>query len=201
MCISKKKGFTLIEMLIVISIIGMIMLVGVSSYGLVRKKVKLDVVTNSLQSTIVEARDKTRSGFYEQSDVDISKAKSLCFGFLLKKGEFIKPIKTDYDRLKPEGSRCDKQKARQLNIVDRQKDIVIKNMSIYGKDAGGKVLVFFAPPDANVEVETPLVAYDKPELKVILGYDTSDNNTDKRVVVLNILTGAVYSQTFTQDET
>jgi len=193
---SKKKGFTLIEILIVISIIGMIMLVGIGSYGVARKKVELDVATNYLQSTIVEARDKTRAGYYEQGQ-DISNAKSFCFGFLIKKGEFIKPLKTDYDRLKVEGSQCDKQNAKELNTTNKQKNIIVKNIYIYGQDTGSEAEVFFAPPDANVEIEKQLIEQDKPELRVVLGYNDSDEDLDKREVVFNILTGAVYSQTFT----
>ena len=58
-CVSKKKGFTLVEILIVLAVISMVILLGVSSYGVVRKKIQLDLAANSLASSIVEARDKT----------------------------------------------------------------------------------------------------------------------------------------------
>lgn len=198
--ISKKKGFTLIEILIVLAVISMVILLGVSSYGVVRKKIQLDLAANSLASSIVEARDKTRAGYYDEGVPEIADAASRCFGFVIKKGEFIKPLTTDYDRLAQKGSQCDKQNAKQLYIIDEEKSIVVKDILLYGNDAGEEIEVFFAPPNANIEIDKPLITQDKPELRVVVGYPESDDDLNKREVVFNILTGSVYSQTFMQND-
>jgi len=197
---SKKKGFTLVEILIVLAVISMVILIGVSSYGVVRKKVKLDIAVNYLQSTIVEARDKTRAGYYLEDDLEIADAVSLCFGFTVKKGEFITPLTANYDRLKQKGSQCDIQNAKQLRILDQDEDIIIKNLSFYGNDIEDEMQIFFAPPDGNIEFKKPAVTQDNPELRVVVGYPDSDDDLNKREVVFNVLTGSVYSQTFVQNE-
>jgi prepilin-type N-terminal cleavage/methylation domain-containing protein len=198
--LSKKKGFTLVEILIVLAVISLVILLGVSSYGMARKKIKLDLATNSLESTIIEARNKTRSGYYDESDSEIADATSICFGFIITEGGFIKPLMTDYNRLSPKGSQCDKNSAKELLLTDQDKDIVVKDMFFYGNETGEEVQVFFAPPDANIEIEKPLITQDKPELKVVIGYEDSDDDLNKRQVVFNVLTGSTYSQTFINDE-
>ena len=60
--------------------------------------------------------------------------------------------------------------------------------------------VFFAPPDAEIEFQKQVIAQNNPELKIILGYPDSDADTDKRIVVFNLLTGNVYSQTYIQNK-
>ena len=197
---SKKKGFTLVEILVVLAVIGMVILLGVSSYGVVRKKVKLDIAANSLQSTIVESRDKTRAGYYDDSSKDVSEATSICFGFVVKKGEFITPLITDYNRLAPKGAQCDSSKERELYVSEPEKEIVVKNIFFYGNELNEEVKVFFAPPDANVETKKPAIIQDKPELKIVIGYPDSDDDLNKREIVFNVLTGSVYSQTFVNHE-
>lgn len=198
--LSKKKGFTLVEILIVLAVISMVILLGVSSYGMARKKIKLDIATNSLESTIIEARNKTRSGYYDGNDGDVADAKSLCFGFVISKDAFIQPQMTDYDRLAPKGSQCDVKNAQNVLLTDLDPDIVVKDMIFYGNETGEEFQVFFAPPDANIEIEKPLITQDKPELKVVIGYENSNSDLDKRQVVFNVLTGSTYSQIFTNDE-
>ena len=197
---SKKKGFTLVEILIVLTVISMVVLIGVSSYSVVRKKVKLDIAVNYLQSTIVEARDKTRAGYYQGADSEIADAASLCFGFIVKEGEFVTPLTANYDRLKQEGSQCDIQNAIQLKLLDQEKDIVVKDLLFYGNDIGEEIQIFFAPPDGNIEFKKPAVVQENPELRIVVGYPDSDEDLNKREVVFNVLTGNVYSQTFVQNE-
>ncbi|MBA4336200.1 hypothetical protein C0416_00305 [bacterium] len=197
---SKKKGFTLVEILIVLAVISLVILIGVSSYGVVRKKVKLDIAVNYLQSTIVEARDKTRAGYYQENDSKIADATSLCFGFIVKEGEFVTPLTANYDRLKQEGSQCDIQNAKQLLLIDKEKDIVVKDLLFYGNDIGEEMQIFFAPPDGNIEFEKPAVVQGNPELRIVIGYPDSDEDLNKREVIFNVLTGSVYSQTFVQNE-
>ncbi len=198
---SKKKGFTLIEIMIVLGVISMVILLGVSSYGVARKKVKLDIAANSLHSTIVEAREKTRAGYYDKTDNNIAEAVSLCFGFTLKSGEFIQPLYTPYDRLAEKGSRCDVNKARPVSgRAGHDYDIVIKEIQLYGNEVDEEVTVFFAPPDARIEVEKPAVPTDKAQITVVVGYEDSDSDLDKRQVVFDLLTGNVNTQTYANND-
>lgn len=197
---SKKKGFTLVEILIVLAVISMVMLLGVSSYGMARKKIQLDIAANSFEATIVEARDKTRSGYYDMDDPEVSQASSFCFGFSIEKEGFITLLRTDYNRLAQTGSKCDTQNAIPTINADLNEDIVVKELSVYGEQIQDSIEVFFAPPDAAIEFEKPGVVKDEPELRAVLGYADSDEDTNKRVVVFNVLTGSTYAQTFIENE-
>ena len=199
--ISKKKGFTLVEILIVLGVISMVILLGVSSYGVARKKVKLDIAANSIHSTIVEAREKTRAGHYDADSGNIADASSLCFGFELYKGEFIQPLYAPYDRLAEKGSRCNKQKASVvLERTDRDTDIIIKDIQLYGDEESDSLTIFFAPPDARIEVEKPLIQIGEPTLSIVVGYENSDSDLDKRKIVLDLLTGNVNTQTYMNND-
>jgi prepilin-type N-terminal cleavage/methylation domain-containing protein len=57
-----KKGFTLIEMLITISIIGVISMVSINGYLDYRRSVLLDLTTDNVVSQIEQLKSKTRFG-------------------------------------------------------------------------------------------------------------------------------------------
>ena len=57
-----SPGFTLIEILIVIVIIGMLAFIAVSSFGSARKSARLDVAVDSLISLVKEQEGKARTG-------------------------------------------------------------------------------------------------------------------------------------------
>lgn len=198
--LSKKKGFTLVEILIVISIISMIILLGVSSYGVVRKKIRLDIAANSFQSTIVEARDKAKAGYYEDAEGDVANARSICFGFLIEKDGLVTLETSQYNRLAQKGAQCDTKNTKKVINLDQDPDIVVKNLYLYGDEIQEDYQVFFAPPDGNIEYKKPTIIQDDPELIAILGYSNSDEELNKRVVIFNLLTGSSYTETFTQYE-
>ncbi|MBD3157053.1 prepilin-type N-terminal cleavage/methylation domain-containing protein [Candidatus Peregrinibacteria bacterium] len=200
--LSKKKGFTLVEILIVLGVISMVVLLGVSSYGVARKKVKLDIAANSLHSSIVEAREKTRAGYYDSGSGTVTGASSLCFGFSLTEGGFIQSLYTPYDRLAAKGSRCPLNDALPVTKqINRESDIVIKNIQLYGNEVSDSITLFFAPPDARIEVEEPLITTDEAKMTVVIGYEDSDSDLDKRQVIFDLLTGNVNTQTYTNNDT
>lgn len=195
----KKKGFTLVEILLVLAIISVIVLLGVSSYSIVRKKVRLDIAANSVESIITEARERTRSGYYE-SDGDAEEIKSLCFGFRVSPGEFINFLQTPYNRLEQD-IKCSRntQNIKELRIGDIDEDIVIKEIEMFGSNINDEAIIFFRPPDA--ETETVKKGMDRdPLLNMVIGFENSDHPSDKREVVFNALTGNVYTQKYNEEE-
>lgn len=191
----KKKGFTLIEIIIVLLIISIVVVLGVTSYSYVRKKVKLDIAANTIHSIIVEARDKTRSGYFE-ADGDISEAKSICFGFRLTNGGFIKLLSTKYDRLElyEKCSRL-KQDFKELRTAEEDPSIIIKGIEEFGKKVSDEAIYFFRPPHADIDLKTIRSDRD-PVVRIVIGFADSDEPLDKREVIFNVLTGNVYSKRF-----
>lgn len=188
----KKKGFTLIELLIVIAIIGTLVAVSVSSYQVVREKVRLDIAANTLQSVIVDAREKARSGIY-QSSGEITEGTTFCFGVVIKKGEYIEVYKTPYDRLSKKNNQCNRANAELVESVEHDARLVVKEIEYFGDEIDEVVEVFFAPPKAEVELSSTLIGQGEPLLKIVVGYKNTDKPGDKKLIVLNLLTGNVYS--------
>lgn len=192
---NKKKAFTLIEILLVLSIIGAIVTLGVSSYGLVRKKIRLDIAANTIESIIVEAREKTRSGLYE-SGGDINTASSLCFGFVVTEGKFIQKIQAPYDRLKEKNKKCLIEKIKLVGKTDYDEDLIVESINLFGSNAGDDYRILFAPPNAEVELERLPIHGEQPVLELVISYKNSEDKNDKRIVGLNLLTANAYIKKF-----
>lgn len=195
----KKKGFTLIELLIVIAIIGSLVAVSVSSYQVVREKVRLDIAANTLQSVIVEAREKARSGIFQNSG-EITEGSTYCFGVKITKDEYIEIYKTTYNRLNNKNNQCDQANAELIESVEHDSRLVVKEIEYFGDEISEVVEVFFAPPKAEIELSSTLIGIGDPLLKVVVGYGNSDSPADKKLIVLNLLTGNVYSDKFNNEE-
>lgn len=191
----KKKGFTLIELLVVIAIIASIVTVSVSSYGVVRKKVQLDIAANTLESVIVEAREKTRSGIYQKSG-EITEGVSYCFGVQIKNNEYIVLYRAPYNRLNPKNNQCDRSKSELIKEIEHENNLVVKEIEYFGDEISDLVEIYFAPPKAEIELPATLIGTSDPLLKIAVGYENTNSSSEKRLVVLNLLTGNVYTDKY-----
>lgn len=188
---SKKKGFTLVEILIVLAIISTVVLLGVSSYSIVRKKIRLDIAVNNVESIIAEARDRTKAGYHELG------GRPFCFGFQIEQGKFIDSLQTSYNRL--EDIKCSRaetdKKKRRIGEIDE--GVEIKEIELLGNLEENEVLVFFIPPNAKPEISPVTGDIDQdPILRIVIGFRDSDHALDKREVIFNALTGNVYTQKY-----
>jgi prepilin-type N-terminal cleavage/methylation domain-containing protein len=193
----KNKGFTLIEILIVISIIGLVTILGVSSYAVVRKRIRLDIAVNSAVSIVTEARDKAKVGYFE------SDGASVCFGFKLEKEGFIEIFQTKYDRLK-ETEKCSRleQEMKFMKKVENDESIIaIKNIQKFGHEVD-EIVVYFTPPYGGVEIDDMHISSESESvIKFMVGYNDSDNSVDNKEIVFNVLTGSTYKQKYVNEET
>ncbi|MFC1600285.1 prepilin-type N-terminal cleavage/methylation domain-containing protein [Patescibacteria group bacterium] len=191
----KKKGFTLIEILIVIAIISTIIMVSVSSYGIVRKKVQLDVAANTLESVIVEAREKTRSGIYQKTG-ELTEGASYCFGILVENEGYISLYKAPYNRLSPKNNQCDKAQGELVKNVEHDDRLIVKGIEFFGDEITDSIEIYFAPPKSVIEIPSTLIGFNEPLLKVVVGFEDAIQASEKRMVVLNLLTGNVYTDKY-----
>lgn len=187
----KKKGFTLVEILIVLAIISTVVLVGVSSYSIVRKKIRLDIAANNIESIIAEARDRTKAGYHEPG------GRPFCFGFRIEQGKYIDSLQTYYNRL--EDIKCSRAEAdiKKRRIGEIDEGIEIKEIEMLGDLAEYEVLVFFVPPNAKPEIWPIEGDIDEdPILRIVIGFRDSDHALDKREVIFNALTANVYTRKY-----
>ncbi|MBU1445650.1 type II secretion system GspH family protein [Patescibacteria group bacterium] len=192
----KNKGFTLIEILIVLSIIGIVVLLGVSSYGTVRRRVNLDIATNTAVALVNEARDKARVGYFE------SDGGSVCFGFKLQTNGFVEVFQTKYDRLQ-ESKKCSRleQDMKFLKKAENDESIItVKNIEKFG-DEIDEILVYFTPPYGEVEIDDMHISSEAESvIKFLIGYNDSENDVDNKEIVFNVLTGNTYKQKYLNEE-
>jgi prepilin-type N-terminal cleavage/methylation domain-containing protein len=183
----KKKGFTLLEILIVISILGLVIVIGTSSYSLVQKRIRLDLAANTVQSIISEARDKSRSGYFAEET-------SFCYGFRVKSGESLELVQTKFDRLK-DNNKCSIliSDIRVMQTESIQKDLIIKKVEKFTEPVSEEIVVFFTPPYGTPEL-SGLRSDREALIKITVGYANSDHPNDSRIVVFNALIGNAYIQ-------
>lgn len=203
----KKKGFTLVELLMVMAIISLVVFIGVSSYGVVRKKMQLDISANTVESIIVEAREKTRAGYFDKASESELAATSYCFGFRVTTDGFIELLQTRYDRLRSKGEQCDiTQDPDMLRTGRQDENIIIKSVKAFGNDisSGDNMEAFFSPPYADVEINN--LAYNPQgaqEIRIVIGYKDSlleEHPLDHREIVFDVLSGNVYAQRYEEPE-
>lgn len=191
----KKKGFTLVEILVVLAIIAGLLVLSVSSYSVARKKIQLDVATSDIESFIAEARDRARSGFYDDSG-NPEEAQSLCFGVKVKVDESVEMLQTTYNRLALD-SKCVLQDVKTIKQTEQNDGISVKEIHQFDVDAPDEFYFFFRPPYAEIEIADLSFAQD-PHLKIVIGYTNSDEPNDHRVVIFNALTGNTTIDRYTQ---
>ena len=85
---SDRSGFTLIEMLIVITIVGLLSMMAVGSYTHYRKSSLVDLAADNIVSTLYKARDEVRFG----KDLAGLEDQAVCRGVKLVVEEGVKEI-------------------------------------------------------------------------------------------------------------
>ncbi len=82
-----RRGFTLIELVIVIAIIALIVTVSISSYFSYRKSISLSLAVDSLQSAVKSVQQQARSG---------KGSVPMCYGILLQSGKPVRLVTAEY---------------------------------------------------------------------------------------------------------
>ncbi len=202
---SVREGFTLVEILVVLGIIGIIVFVGISSYGVVRKKMQLDIAASTVQTMIVQAREKARAGYFEAGGDDTLSA-TYCFGFRVTINEFIELIQSPYDRI-AETNKCFSE-TREPNIIKTGKnegDIIVKDIQAFGRDIQSESFeAFFLPPYAEVELKqgNSLDSEDH-EIRIIIGRSDSvlsEKPLDHREIIVDVLSGTVKAKRYDPEQ-
>lgn len=87
-----RRGFTLIELVIVIGIIGLIVVMSITSYFSYRKSISLSLAVDSLQSAVKSVQQQARSG----KGMVNGKSVPLCYGIVLKDGQPVRFVTAEY---------------------------------------------------------------------------------------------------------
>ncbi len=150
-----KKGFTLIEMLIVISIISLLAVMAVSSFGAAQKKARLDIAVDSIMSVLKEQQGKAKTGRQGSGGSADSLPGALCYGVVFQTAvPYVQTVTVPYRSVANDKSAkadyCDAITSPALVILPVTEDIVLKQIQQGSADAGEKLVLMFKPPLGSV---------------------------------------------------
>ncbi len=217
--LSAKKGFTLVEILIVITIVGLLATISIGGYTSFRKSSVLDLAADSIVADIYDARDSAKFGKVigggdvsdstENNDGEIEGSSSKCFGvrFTIANGNGssdavnfsgIEKFTTDFNTKK----KWDNLKGRWVyeGCGETNEDFLtsvnlgelLKVEQIY-QGANGVV-----SGEVEVEADSCEVLFSPPNgeifrsdcADIVIGYGDSDNDL-KRKITIDSNTGKV----------
>lgn len=189
-----REGFTLLEILIVVLIVGFLAMLAVMNFGSIRKSAQLSFTIDAAENLFNSTRDNARFG---KGLID---GKSVCWGLSIDttkpREEQIKQFTTKYLR---GDSSCDLSKEPdQFNRTDLLKEEKIKLHKIAAdKDQNPEQLILlFKPPKAEIAI------YDKfgvgasaqtkiKSLNFSFGFETDTEETQWETLQFNVFSGEV----------
>ena len=141
---TNKKAFTLVEMLIVITILSILAFAAVSSYSIARQRAQMDLAADGLVSTLKQQRELAKSG-------KAVNGKTLCYGLLFQTGEepYVQYLQAPYVAVGDFGADyCD------MDYVEEKPYLLLEGFEISEvlRDGSEQEIlpIIFKPPAANV---------------------------------------------------
>lgn len=176
------SGFTLIEMLIVISIVGLLAVLAVSSYTRYRKASLVELAAQNVVSNLYEARDGVKYGRVGGGDL------SMCRGLLIstKDDVGIQKITADFNSEKvfAGGKWVSGSCSADVTTESIGMDDLVKVVSVGSGEGGYEELsIWFMPPDAKTNLDGDDV------ITVLLQYGEDVETSFQRNIKINPKTG------------
>lgn len=201
--LKKTSAFTLIEMIIVMTIIGVLVTVSVSSYTVVQRRTRLDISLDTLISTLKEQRDKTRVG---RVDKQGNNGELSCHGlFFDQKGidlaiQIVSMRYVAVDRNRADFCDFDRSFVKQSTGLTQDQGVFIKNITLGSgvEENIREFALFFKPPSGipvaamglnpNALASSLALSSRQNPLKITLGLS---NTAEEMTLIFDFLTGVI----------
>lgn len=192
-----RSGFTLIELIIVFTIIGLLAVLAMGSFGAARKQARLDIAADSLATLIKEQQGKTQSG-RQVGDVPS------CYGVVFQKlAPYVQTVALPYRAIANDSTAkadyCDATGTPTLTPFESfTKDFQVQSLE-QGSAKLEKLVVMFKSPFGFVLETNDLSQItdmrqqptpDQNPLKIFLN-QVGANSSDDRGVEFDALSGTV----------
>lgn len=137
----QHKGFTLIELVIVIAIIGIIVAMSLSSYMGYRKSIALSLAVDSLQSAVKQIQQQARSG------KTLSDGTIPCYGLLFEQGKPVHFVTATYQKTSGKNTSAD-----QICTQEKIENLIplMDGINVVGFDSSINMRVFATPPRGDI---------------------------------------------------
>lgn len=188
------KGFTLIEMLIVITIIGVIAFLGISTYGDAQRQAKLEFAADTVVSLIRQQQSLVKSGRIvvnnQESDATDASNKK-CYGLLIT-SQTVSLVESSYFAIKDNiADVCDVTTLKERPVNDL-KDFTISTLERSGEPQE-ELLILFKPPAGKTLLGTKTEVFS-PQTDItpdiIIGI-TAQQGNEERLIRFSPSTGFV----------
>ena len=189
----KRQAFTLIEMIIVITLIALMAGLAVSNFGNARQQATLDLATDLLVSTIKQRQQLAKSGKTNASDSsEIHGSSLLCYGLIINPlvTEDENPVQLleapyisykDLDSSIDLADVCDFNEitSRPLPQLDR---FIISDVTFDGNEISEPLTIFFKPPFSKpiFRLSEQVVQTDAPPI-VVMSVSSSKRSEKKEI--------------------
>lgn len=171
-----RSGFTLIEMLIVVSIVGIIAVLAVSSYGNTQRQARLSLTVDSLITSFQEQMGKAKNGQRAGTVGDGSERGFYCFGLQISKEKpllqylsapYIVADQQNADYCSGDIAYIPFEDFENLGIQEIQVDETTLD----------SVTVFFKPPSGKAVVNSAGQFLPFSKVKITVGYPNQPGKT------------------------
>lgn len=195
-----RKGFTLVEMLIVISIVGILATIAVGEYSRFRKTSVLELTSDGVVSALNEARDQAKWGKVS-GDVGLGKDKgsdsgsadgAKCYGLQFSTVFGVIRVTADFDTGKEwdaiknkwvyKGCKEDVQEGMALELNES-----LSVLEVNGSQTSCEI--FYMPPNGDVFQNSSCKGIADKNLTVVLGYKDDTDTSYQRKVLVDFDTG------------
>ncbi|PJC36638.1 hypothetical protein CO046_04450 [Candidatus Peregrinibacteria bacterium CG_4_9_14_0_2_um_filter_53_11] len=131
-----KAGFTLLELIIVITVLMLVTALGLGSYGLARASLIMDLQSERLVATLNSLRDQ-------------AKTHTDCIGVDFTNDAYPELLRQPYTNPR-EGCSGDIERTEFPNW---SKDVVTSQLSLDGRELSTPLVIFFIPPTGVVRID------------------------------------------------
>ncbi len=159
MAFKSNRGFTIIEFLIVITIIMTLAVMGAGAYSAGRKIAVIDLHAEKLVSVLNSLRDKARAGAK-------SGATPKCYGLTFTVGSAPKLVERNYLNSR---ELCENT-LQPVEAFEWQPDVKLKSILVSGNENSAPLDVIFYPPHGNILPITGISSDQNTRFTFIIEY-------------------------------